>query len=289
MIYSSCPRKCNVDRNTSVGFCLSPDKFRVARAALHYWEEPCISGVNGSGTVFFSGCNLRCVYCQNFEISRENRGVEISDNKLIEIFEELISQGANNINLVNPTHYAQRLADVLSKWHSPVPIVYNSSGYENADTIKKLDGLIDIYLPDLKYIRNDKSLRYSKADNYFEIASAAITEMRRQVTDCFDSDGIMQSGLIVRHLILPQNTNSSIEILKWIKENLPDTYVSLMAQYTPCGNLDDFPELKRKITQREYDKVADYAVMNGFEKLFLQELESADSDFIPEFDFTGVM
>ena len=289
MICSSCPRKCNVDRNTSVGFCLSPDKFRVARAALHYWEEPCISGVNGSGTVFFSGCNLRCVYCQNFEISRENRGVEISDNKLIEIFEELISQGANNINLVNPTHYAQRLADVLSKWHSPVPIVYNSSGYENADTIKKLDGLIDIYLPDLKYIRNDKSLRYSKADNYFEIASAAITEMRRQVTDCFDSDGIMQSGLIVRHLILPQNTNSSIEILKWIKENLPDTYVSLMAQYTPCGNLDDFPELKRKITQREYDKVADYAVMNGFEKLFLQELESADSDFIPEFDFTGVM
>ena len=289
MICSSCPRKCNVDRNTSVGFCLSPDKFRVARAALHYWEEPCISGVNGSGTVFFSGCNLRCVYCQNFEISRENRGVEISDNKLIEIFEELISQGANNINLVNPTHYAQRLADVLSKWHSPVPIVYNSSGYENADTIKKLDGLIDIYLPDLKYIRNDKSLRYSKADNYFEIASAAITEMRRQVTDCFDSDGIMQSGLIVRHLILPQNTNSSIEILKWIKENLPDTYVSLMAQYTPCGNLDDFPELKRKITQREYDKVADYAVMNGFEKLFLQELESADSDFIPELDFTGVM
>lgn len=289
MICSSCPRKCNVDRNTSVGFCLSPDKFRVARAALHYWEEPCISGVNGSGTVFFSGCNLRCVYCQNFEISRENRGIEISDNKLIEIFEELILKGANNINLVNPTHYAERLADVLSKWHSPVPIVYNSSGYENADTIKKLDGLIDIYLPDLKYIRNDKSLRYSKAYDYFERASEAITEMRRQVTDCFDSDGIMQSGLIVRHLILPQNTNSSIEILEWIKEKLPDTYVSLMAQYTPCGNLDAFPELKRKITQREYDKVADYAVMNGFEKLFLQELESADSDFIPEFDFTGVM
>ena len=289
MICSSCPRKCNVDRNTSVGFCLSPDKFRVARAALHYWEEPCISGENGSGTVFFSGCNLRCVYCQNFEISRENRGVEISDRRLLEIFEELIAQGANNINLVNPAHYAQRLADVLSKWHSPVPIVYNSSGYENADTIKMLEGLIDIYLPDLKYIRNDKSLRYSKADNYFEIASEAISEMRRQVNDEFDSDGIMQSGLIVRHLILPQNTNSSIEILKWIKENLPDTYVSLMAQYTPCGNLDDFPELKRKITQREYDKVADFAVMNGFEKLFLQELESADSDFIPKFDFTGIL
>lgn len=289
MICSACPRKCNVDRNKSVGFCLSPDKFRVARAALHYWEEPCISGENGSGTVFFSGCNLRCVYCQNYEISRENKGLEISDDKLIEIFESLIAQGANNINLVNPTHYADRLAKVLSEWQSPVPVVYNSSGYECVNTIKKLDGLIDVYLPDLKYIRNDKALRYSRAEDYFERASKVISEMRRQVKDRFDCDGIMQSGLIVRHLILPQNTNSSIEILKWIKENLPDTYVSLMAQYTPCGNLEDTPELKRKITQREYDKVADFAVLNNFEKLFLQELESADSDFIPKFDFTGIM
>lgn len=289
MICSACPRKCNVDRNKSVGVCLSPDKFRVARAALHYWEEPCISGENGSGTVFFSGCNLRCVYCQNYEISRENKGLEISDDKLIEIFESLIAQGANNINLVNPTHYADRLAKVLSEWQSPVPVVYNSSGYECVNTIKKLDGLIDVYLPDLKYIRNDKALRYSRAEDYFERASKVISEMRRQVKDRFDCDGIMQSGLIVRHLILPQNTNSSIEILKWIKENLPDTYVSLMAQYTPCGNLDDTPELKRKITQREYDKVADFAVLNNFEKLFLQELESADSDFIPKFDFTGIM
>lgn len=289
MICSACPRKCNVDRNKSVGFCLSPDKFRVARAALHYWEEPCISGENGSGTVFFSGCNLRCVYCQNYEISRENKGLEISDDKLIEIFESLIAQGANNINLVNPTHYADRLAKVLSEWQSPVPVVYNSSGYECVNTIKKLDGLIDVYLPDLKYIRNDKALRYSRAEDYFERASKVISEMRRQVKDRFDCDGIMQSGLIVRHLILPQNTNSSIEILKWIKENLPDTYVSLMAQYTPCGNLEDTPELKRKITQREYDKVADFAVLNNFEKLFLQELESADSDFIPKFDFTGIL
>lgn len=223
MICSACPRKCNVDRNKSVGFCLSPDKFRVARAALHYWEEPCISGENGSGTVFFSGCNLRCVYCQNYEISRENKGLEISDDKLIEIFESLIAQGANNINLVNPTHYADRLAKVLSEWQSPVPVVYNSSGYECVNTIKKLDGLIDVYLPDLKYIRNDKALRYSRAEDYFERASKVISEMRRQVKDRFDCDGIMQSGLIVRHLILPQNTNSSIEILKWIKENLPDT------------------------------------------------------------------
>lgn len=289
MICSICPRKCKIDRDINVGFCQSPSVFRVARAALHYWEEPCISGENGSGTVFFSGCNLRCVYCQNYEISRENKGVEISDERLIEIFEKLIKQGANNINLVNPTHYASRLADVLTKWKSPVPIVYNSSGYEKVETLQALDGLIDIYLPDLKYIRKDKALRYSAAGDYFERASKAVLEMRRQVNDRFDSEGMMQSGMIVRHLILPQNTNSSIEILKWLKENLPDTYVSLMAQYTPCGELDDTPELKRRITRREYDKVADFAVANGFEKLFLQELESADSDFIPKFDFTGIL
>lgn len=289
MICSICPRKCKIDRDINTGFCQSPSVFRVARAALHYWEEPCISGENGSGTVFFSGCNLRCVYCQNYEISRENKGMEISDERLIEIFESLIEQGANNINLVNPTHYASRLADVLTKWKSPVPIVYNSSGYEKAETLKALDGLVDIYLPDLKYIRADKALRYSAADDYFERASKAIMEMRRQVRDRFDSDGMMQSGMIVRHLILPQNTNSSIEILKWLKENLPDTYVSLMAQYTPCGELDGTPELKRKITRREYDKVADFAVANGFEKLFLQELASADSNFIPKFDFTGIL
>lgn len=289
MICSICPRKCKIDRDINTGFCQSPSVFRVVRAALHYWEEPCISGENGSGTVFFSGCNLRCVYCQNYEISRENKGMEISDDRLIEIFENLIKQGANNINLVNPTHYASRLADVLTKWNSPVPIVYNSSGYEKVETLKALDGLIDIYLPDLKYIRKDKALRYSAAGDYFERASKAILEMRRQVNDRFDSEGMMQSGMIVRHLILPQNTNSSIEILKWLKENLPDTYVSLMAQYTPCGELDDTPELKRRITRREYDKVADFAVVNGFEKLFLQELESADSDFIPKFDFTGIL
>lgn len=289
MICSICPRKCKIDRDINTGFCQSPSVFRVARAALHYWEEPCISGENGSGTVFFSGCNLRCVYCQNYEISRENKGMEISDERLIEIFESLIEQGANNINLVNPTHYASRLADVLTKWKSPVPIVYNSSGYEKAETLKALDGLVDIYLPDLKYIRADKALRYSAAGDYFERASKAIMEMRRQVRDRFESDGMMQSGMIVRHLILPQNTNSSIEILKWLKENLPDTYVSLMAQYTPCGELDGTPELKRKITRREYDKVADFAVANGFEKLFLQELASADSNFIPKFDFTGIL
>ena len=288
MICSICPRHCNVDRNKNLGFCQSPDNFRVARAALHFWEEPCISGKEGSGTVFFSGCNLKCVFCQNNEISAENKGVEISDEKLISIFENLISQGANNINLVNPTHYAKRLANVLRVWKSPVPIVYNSSGYEEVETLKSLDGLVDIYLPDLKYIRAEKAQRYSKAQDYFEKASQALIEMRRQVEDKFDGD-IMKSGMIIRHLILPQNTNSSIAILDFIKAYFPDTYVSLMAQYTPCGDLSNFPEINRKITKREYEKVVNYALDNSFDKLFIQELSSADKSFIPKFDFTGVL
>lgn len=288
MICSICPRHCNVDRNVNLGFCQSPDNFRVARAALHFWEEPCISGKEGSGTVFFSGCNLKCVFCQNNEISAENKGVEISDDKLISIFENLISQGANNINLVNPTHYAKRLAKVLGRWKSPVPIVYNSSGYEEVETLKALDGLIDIYLPDLKYIRAEKAMRYSKAADYFEKASAALLEMRRQVEDKFDGD-IMKSGMIIRHLILPQNTNSSIAVLDFIKSNFPNTFVSLMAQYTPCGDLSEFPEINRKITKREYEKVVNYAFDNSFDKLFVQELSSADKSFIPKFDFTGVL
>lgn len=288
MICSICPRHCNVDRSVNLGFCQSPDNFRVARAALHFWEEPCISGKDGSGTVFFSGCNLKCVFCQNNEISAENKGVEISDDKLISIFENLISQGANNINLVNPTHYAKRLSKVLSRWESPVPIVYNSSGYEEVETLKALDGLIDIYLTDLKYIRAEKAMRYSKAADYFEKASAALLEMRRQVEDKFDGD-IMKSGMIIRHLILPQNTNSSIAVLDFIKSNFPNTFVSLMAQYTPCGDLSEFPEINRKITKREYEKVVNYAFDNSFDKLFIQELSSADKSFIPKFDFTGVL
>ena len=288
MICSICPRHCNVDRSVNLGFCQSPDNFRVARAALHFWEEPCISGKEGSGTVFFSGCNLKCVFCQNNEISAENKGVEISDDKLISIFENLISQGANNINLVNPTHYAKRLAKVLGRWKSPVPIVYNSSGYEEVETLKALDALIDIYLPDLKYIRAEKAMRYSKAADYFEKASAALLEMRRQVEDKFDGD-IMKSGMIIRHLILPQNTNSSIAVLDFIKSNFPNTFVSLMAQYTPCGDLSEFPEINRKITRREYEKVVNYAFDNSFDKLFIQELSSADKSFIPKFDFTGVL
>ncbi len=288
MICSICPRHCNVDRDRQTGFCQSKSGFRVSRASLHFWEEPCISGKKGSGTVFFSGCNLRCAFCQNYEISAENKGVDITDEKLIDIFESLIAQGAENINLVNPSHYADRLASVLSRWKSPLPVVYNSSGYEEVETLRKLKGLINIYLPDLKYSRADKALRYAKAADYFDKASAAVLEMRRQVEDVFDG-GRMKSGVIVRHLILPQNTNSAMEIIDWLGENLPDTYISLMAQYVPCGDLEPLPELNRTITKREYDKVVNYAIDKGMEKLFLQELSSADRKFIPDFDFTGVI
>ena len=287
---SICPRKCNADRENSVGFCKSPAEFRLARAALHFWEEPCISGENGSGTVFFSGCNLKCVYCQNYEISIENKGVAVDDSRLIEIFKSLIEQGAENINLVNPTHYADRLANLFEKWHCPVPVVYNTSGYESAQTLKMLDGIVDIYLTDFKYIRPDKAQKYSNAPDYPEVAKNALVEMKRQVQGyAFDSRSVMQKGVIVRHLVLPQNTNSALRIIDYIAENYSDTYLSIMAQYVPCGSLENYPEINRKITEREYNKVVDYALQTGLENVFIQQTESAEKEFIPPFDFTGIL
>ena len=282
MICNQCPRKCNVDRIRTTGYCKSPEEFRLSRAALHFWEEPCISGKNGSGAVFFSGCNLGCLFCQNYEISHENKGMTVSDDGLIKIFENLIEQGANNINLVNPT--------LLKKYKPSVPVVYNSSGYESTETLKMLDGLVDIYLPDFKYIRSDKALKYSRAEDYPEVAMRALEEMylQRGKTE-FDENGIMKKGMIIRHLILPSNTNSSLKILDFINEKFPNAYVSLMAQYTPCNDLSAVPELDRKITEREYNKVVDYALNLGMDKIFIQSGESADEKFIPDFDFTGII
>lgn len=287
---SICPRKCNADRENSVGFCKSPAEFRLARAALHFWEEPCISGENGSGTVFFSGCNLKCVYCQNYEISIENKGIVVDDSRLIEIFKSLIEQGAENINLVNPTHYADRLANLFEKWHCPVPVVYNTSGYESTQTLKMLDGIVDIYLTDFKYIRPDKAQKYSNAPDYPEVAKNALAEMKWQVQGYeFDSSGVMQKGVMVRHLVLPQNTNSALRIIDYIAENYSDTYLSIMAQYVPCGSLENYTEINRKITEREYNKVVDYALQTGLENVFIQQTESAEKEFIPPFDFTGIL
>ena len=268
-----------------------PAGFVVARAALHQWEEPCISGQNGSGTVFFSGCSLRCVYCQNQQISLGRYGAPVTEENLLRMFDRLIAQGAHNLNLVNPTHYAPMLAKALQKYRSPVPIVYNSGGYERVETLKALEGLVDIYLPDLKYVDSAVSLRYSGAADYFDYASKAILEMSRQVGEArFDENGMMKNWLIVRHLILPRNTAQSIKALTWIRGNLPEgTLVSLMCQYTPCGELGSFPELQRRITRREYDKVVEHMLKLGLTGGYLQELSSAKEEYIPPFDLTGVI
>ena len=284
-----CPRACGVLRAEQNGFCGVGTAFRVARAALHPWEEPCISGRNGSGTVFFSGCNLRCVFCQNHEISHDCFGKGISDARLCEIFDELIAQGAHNLNLVNPTHYTERLARVLRDYRSPVPVVWNSSGYEAVETLRTLEGLVDVYLPDFKFSRPERARAYAGAADYPARAVAALTEMKcQQPNDVFEGD-LLKKGVIVRHLILPKNTNSSLEILRLIAERFgTDTIVSLMAQYTPCGALDRFPELQRGITAREYEKVLNELETLGFENAYVQARESADAGYIPPFDLTGV-
>lgn len=290
MICNACPRKCNVDRQNTLGYCKSSDKFKLARAALHFWEEPCISGKNGSGAIFFSGCNLGCVFCQNFDISHNCKGVEVSDGKLIDIMKNLVDKGANNINLVNPTHYSAQLLRVFEKYKPPVPIVYNTSGYDSVETLRLFDGIVDVYLPDFKYIRPDKAQKYSKAENYPQVAEAALIEMKRQVkSDVFDDRGIMQKGMIIRHLVLPSNTNASIEALDYLAENFDDTYISVMAQYVPCGDLTEYKEINRSLTQREYDKVVNHILDLGLDKIFVQELEAASDEFIPDFDFTGVV
>lgn len=285
-----CPRNCNVDRRLEKGYCGMSEDIYVARASKHFWEEPPISGTNGSGTVFFSGCNLGCVYCQNFEISHDRKGKVVSKAQLCEIFHRLTESGVHNINLVNPTHYALKIKEVLEKAALPVPVVYNSSGYEKVSTLRSLEGLVDIYLPDFKYIDPVRSEKYSAAGDYSDIVCQALIEMKRQCPkDIFDENGIMQKGVIIRHLVLPQNTKQSIKILEWIKENIgTDTYISLMSQYTPCGKIEAFPELQRRITAREYDKVVDAAFELGFENVFVQDGTAASESFIPDFDFSGV-
>ena len=285
-----CPRECNTDREKEKGFCGMPWEVYLARAEKHFWEEPPISGKNGSGAVFFSGCSLRCVFCQNFNISHEKFGKEVSLERLSEIFFELFEKGAHNINLVNPTHYTLQIKEALLNKKPPIPVVYNCGGYEKVQSLKMLEGLIDIYLPDYKYISPDRAEKYSSAENYGEIVIEALKEMKRQCPEnIFDSNGIMQKGMIVRHLILPKNTNQSLRILDSIKENLgTGTHISLMAQYTPMGKLDNTPELQRKITKREYEKVLSYALDIGFQNIYTQDFDSATEEYIPDFDLSGV-
>ena len=288
-----CPRKCNIQRKALTdrgkGFCNMGENPVIARAALHFWEEPPISGTNGSGTIFFSGCNLKCVFCQNEDISSGCFGKEITVERLREIYFELINQGAHNINLVTGTHFINAIAKSLEE-PLPVPVVYNCGGYENINSLKLLENKVQIYLPDLKYSDDELALKYSDAPDYFETATNAIKEMFRQVGKCeFDEDGIMTKGVIIRHLILPNNLQNTKNVIDWVKSNFNDGDVlfSLMSQFTP-NKMCKIPELSRRLTQEEYNEIEEYLFDSGIEDGYFQELSSAKEEYIPPFNLEGV-
>ena len=310
-----CPRNCHANRTSNppfsgeepkYGFCGQSDTLTVARTALHMWEEPCISGTSGSGTVFFSGCNMGCVFCQNFEIAHGVRGKNISVQRLSEIFLELQEKQANNINLVTPTHFVPQVIDALTIAKQNglcIPVVYNTSSYESVDTLRMLDGLIDIYLPDFKYYSSDLSSRYSHAADYFEKASLAVSEMVRQTgtpvfrsesgrfltADEYDDKALLYRGTIVRHLLLPGCLEDGKAVIKYLYETYKNQiFISIMSQYTPLKYVRNYPELNRKITSKEYEKLVDYAVSLGVENGFIQDEDTAAESFIPDFDCTGV-
>ena len=286
---NNCPRMCNImRRETGAGVCRWGADAVVARAALHFDEEPIVSGTRGSGAVFFSGCALRCRFCQNYPISHEGFGRRVSVDGLKHIYANLIAQGAHNINLVNPTHFVEPILASL-EGGLPVPVVWNSGGYERVETIRRLEGRVRVFLPDLKYRFDDAAARYSGARDYFQCASAAIREMLRLAGPVrLDAEGIIQSGVVVRHLILPGRVEESKAVLDWIAAELPGAWVSLMAQYVPMGNVRGVDELERRLTQEEYDAVVEHLFDLGLEEGFVQELSSAEEKYIPAFDLTGV-
>ena len=290
---SLCPRMCMADREITTGYCGVKNTLRVARAALHFWEEPCISGKEGSGAVFFTGCNLRCVFCQNYQIVRAAQGKEITIERLAEIFLELQEQKANNINLVTATHYVPQVVEALKLAKEQglhIPVVYNCGGYESVETLKMLEDLVDIYLPDFKYVDTERAKRYSHAENYPEVAKAALAEMVRQQPEAeFDERGIMKKGVIVRHLMLPGGIKDSKAVVKYLYETYGDQiYISLMNQYTPLPHVEEYPEINRKVKKFEYDRLVDYAISLGVENGFIQEGETAEESFIPAFTNEGV-
>ena len=287
-----CPRACGADRRTGRGFCGGGALPRVARAALHQWEEPCISGTRGSGTVFFSGCPLRCCFCQNYRISAENFGKEISVGRLAEIFLELQAQGAHNLNLVNPTHWAPWVVEAVERARPAlkIPVVCNSGGYESPETLELLGKVADVWLPDLKSADAARAARYSGAPDYFRAASSAIIEMFRQTGPVrFGADGLLEKGLVIRHLVLPGGLHDSIAVLEWIAENLPleEIRVSVMSQYTPFYRSGEFPELGRRLSSYEYRRVLERARELGV-RGYMQEKSSAKEEYTPPFDLEGV-
>lgn len=288
-----CPRQCGIDRGSGRGYCGESERVRVARASLHMWEEPCISGETGSGAVFFTGCPLRCVFCQNQEIASGNRGRELTISQLAELFLVLQHKGAANINLVTPTHFTPQITEALRMSRSDglcIPVVYNTSGYEQVETLQMLEGLVDIYLPDLKYYSSELSARYSNAPDYFAHASLAIAEMVRQVgsplfADTPYGEKMMQRGVIVRHMVMPGHIRDSMEAIRYLYNTYQDNvYMSIMNQYTPSVDLTAYPEISRRVTRREYEKVVDYAIEVGVGNAFIQEGNTAKESFIPDFD-----
>ena len=294
-ICTLCPRSCGAGRAAGQkGYCgVGGTKIKAARAALHMWEEPCISGSQGSGTVFFSGCPLRCVYCQNRDIARAGAGKEITVERLSEIFLELQEKGAANINLVTPTHYTPEIVKAVAEARDgglTLPIVYNCGGYEKPETLRTLEGIVDIYLTDFKYMDAEAARRYSHAPDYPEIAKEALGEMvRQQPEPVFDEKGMMKKGVIVRHLLLPGHLKNAEAVVKYVYETYGNrVYLSLMNQYTPLPGMEKWPEINRKVTRREYDRLLDYAVELGVENGFIQEGGTAEESFIPAFDCEGI-
>jgi putative pyruvate formate lyase activating enzyme len=289
-----CPRKCGINRSTGqTGVCGVSSEIKVARAALHYWEEPCISGKRGSGAVFFSGCSLHCVFCQNREISDGKAGKVISKERLSDIFMELAVKGANNINLVTPGQYIPDIVWAVNDAKSrgmKLPIIYNTSGYENVTELKLLEGIVDVYLPDFKYMDSTLSARYSRAKDYPSVAKQALSEMVRQQPDVVidDATGLIQKGVIVRQLLLPGHVNDAKAVLKYLYDTYHDhVYISMMSQFTPIA-LKDYPEINRTVTRREYERLVDYALKIGITNAFIQEGDVAKDSFIPAFDCEGV-
>ncbi|HJJ03458.1 MAG TPA: radical SAM protein [Clostridiaceae bacterium] len=287
-----CPHNCKVNRlEGKKGRCKCDNTLKIALASLHMFEEPCISGTNGSGTVFFTNCNLNCIYCQNYEISQGGKGKEITVQDLADIFIKQQEKGAHNINLVTPTMYVYQIIEAIKlarKNGLKIPIIYNSNGYENVETIKMLNGYIDVYLPDLKYYTNELSKKYSNVDNYFEVATNAIKEMYSQVGNAvFDDNGIIQKGVIIRHLVLPNHIQNTKNILKWINENLPkDIYVSVMAQYFPTYKAKNDSLINRKLNKKEYKEVLNYLYFLDLQNGYIQELGNHEEEYVPDFNLT---
>lgn len=288
-----CPRECNIDRSIKKGFCLASEEIVISKAMLHMWEEPFISGDNGSGAIFFSGCNLRCVFCQNYDISSSLKGVILSEEEIVSLMLKLQEKGAHNINLVTASHYIKSLKSIIIKAKEKglnIPIVYNSSGYEKVSSLKELEGLIDIYLPDFKYYSNDLALKYSNAKDYVKTCKDAINEMVRQVGPIHFEDDLLKKGIVIRHLILPNHIEDSKDIIEYIFQTFKhDVFISIMNQYTPMAKASLYPEINRKVTEEEYDNVIDFAISIGVENALVQDSESQSDSFTPDFDELSII